>query len=279
MIIQYLQLSVRCSPEFSEVLIAELAELGFDVFEESSDGFSAFAEENQPDFDACKELLEKYAEFTALSYSVRKVDRQNWNSEWENNYPPVVIDEAILIHTDFHKIEKTYPYHIRITPKMSFGTGHHATTSQMLSFLLQFPVQGLRVVDAGCGTGILAIMAEKCGASEVTGFDHDAWCIENSEENFQLNHCKNCKALLASGISILGPEPADLILANINKNIILQELPDYYRFLQPGGSLFLSGFYSSDVADIHEIAIRTGLELHAQSEKENWACLVYRKPL
>ncbi len=273
----YMQLSVRCNPEFSEVLIAELAEMGFDVFEETSDGFSAFAEENQPDFDACKELLEKYAELTSLSYGVRRVERENWNREWEKNYPPVVVEDKILIHTDFHKVEKSYPYSIRITPKMSFGTGHHATTAQMLTFLLQFPLPGKKVIDAGCGTGILAIMAEKCGASDVTGFDHDPWCIENSEENFQLNNCTNCRAILASGISELKEKDADIILANINKNIILQEISCYSDYLKSGGLLFLSGFYTEDVPDIDEIASRHALEISAQSQKENWACLVYKK--
>lgn len=277
MTIQYLQLNVRCEPDFSDVLIAELAEIGFDIFEENKSGFSAFAEEELLDFDACKELLEQYAERTPLSYGIQKVARENWNKQWESHYPPVVIDEQILIHTHFHQVKERYPVEILITPKMSFGTGHHATTAQMLSFLLAFPPQGLSVVDAGCGTGILAIMAEKSGASSVLAFDNDPWCIENSEENFRLNHCRSIKPVLASGIREVENVHPGLILANINKNIILREMPAYAGLLQENGRLFLSGFYAEDVPDLHQLAENLGLTLLQQSERENWACLVYQK--
>ncbi len=275
--IQYLQLNVRCQPEFSDVLIAELAEMGFDVFEENKNGFAAFAEEDKPDFDACKELLEKYADLTPLSYGIQKVARENWNREWESNYPPVIVQDTILIRTDFHQIDRQYPYEIRITPKMSFGTGHHATTSQMLAFLLKYQLKGNSVIDAGCGTGILAIMAEKTGADSVLAFDNDPWCIENSEENFSLNSCLACKALLASGIQEIKSEPVNAIVANINKNIILKELPAYSRHLMKDGYLFLSGFYAEDVSAITEMAALHKLNLIDQSETENWACLVLKK--
>lgn len=274
---QYLQLNVRCDAGFSDVLIAGLAELGFDVFEENKTGFAAFAEEEKPDFDACKELLEKYAGITPISYGIQKVARENWNREWESHYPPVVVENQILIHTDFHKVEEKYPFEIRINPKMSFGTGHHATTSQMLSFILKYPPEGQRVIDAGCGTGILGIMAAKCGAEQVTGFDNDPWCIENSEENFSLNQSTNAQAILASGIREINAEPCGTILANINKNIILKELSGYASALIPGGWLFLSGFYAEDVEDIHQIANGLKLIRIDQSESDNWACLVYRK--
>jgi ribosomal protein L11 methyltransferase len=275
--IQYLQLNVRCQPDFSDVLIAELAEIGFDIFEENKSGFSAFAEEEKLDFDVCKELLEQYADRTALSYGIQKVARENWNKQWESHYPPVVIDNRILIRTSFHQVEETYPVEILITPKMSFGTGHHATTAQMLSFLLDFPPKGKAVVDAGCGTGILAIMAEKEGASAVLAFDNDPWCIENSEENFRLNHCQRIKAVLASGIQEVEDIHPGVILANINKNIILRELPAYANCLEGNGQLFLSGFYSEDVADIKELAEKLGLHLFRQSERDNWACLIFQK--
>lgn len=274
---QYLQLNVRCNSEFADVLIAELAELGFDVFEENKNGFAAFAEEDRPDFDACKELLEKYAAITPLSYGIQKVARENWNREWETNYPPVLVGDQILIHADFHAVSQKYPYEIRINPKMSFGTGHHATTSQMLAFMLKYTPQNQRVIDAGCGTGILGIMAEKCGATAVIGFDNDPWCIENAEENFRLNQCRNCSVILASGILESDSGTTGFVLANINKNIILKELPHYSSSLQPKGHLLLSGFYAEDVGDIHQIATSHGLVLTDQSESENWACLVYQK--
>ena len=277
MSIQYLQLNVRCQPEFSDVLIAELAETGFDIFEENKSGFSAFAEEEKLDFDTCKELLEQYAARTALSYGIQKVARENWNKEWESHYPPVIVDDKILIKTAFHQVEKKYPVEILITPKMSFGTGHHATTAQMLAFLLQYPPQDQAVVDAGCGTGILAIMAEKMGASSVLGFDNDPWCIENSEENFQLNQSEKICAVLASGIQEVEDNQPSMILANINKNIIIREMPAYAARLAPQGLLFLSGFYSEDTADLDTLASSLGLQLFDKSLRDNWACLIYRK--
>ncbi len=277
MSIQYLQLNVRCQPEFSDVLIAELAETGFDIFEENKSGFSAFAEEEKLDFDTCKELLEQYAARTALSYGIQKVARENWNKEWESHYPPVIVDDKILIKTAFHQVEKKYPVEILITPKMSFGTGHHATTAQMLAFLLQYPPQDQAVVDAGCGTGILAIMAEKMGASSVLGFDNDPWCIENSEENFQLNQSEKILAVLASGIQEVEDNKPSMILANINKNIIIREMPAYAARLAPQGLLFLSGFYSEDTADLDTLASSLGLQLFDKSLRDNWACLIYRK--
>jgi ribosomal protein L11 methyltransferase len=277
MSIQYLQLNVRCQPEFSDVLIAELAETGFDIFEENKSGFSAFAEEEKLDFDTCKELLEQYAARTALSYGIQKVARENWNKEWESHYPPVIVDDKILIKTAFHQVEKKYPVEILITPKMSFGTGHHATTAQMLAFLLQYPPQDQAVVDAGCGTGILAIMAEKMGASSVLGFDNDPWCIENSEENFQLNQSAKIRAVLASGIQEVENNQPSMILANINKNIIIREMPAYASRLAPQGLLFLSGFYSEDTADLDALASSLGLQLFDKSLRDNWACLIYRK--
>lgn len=274
---QYLQLNVRCNPEFSEVLIAELALLEFDTFEENRSGFSAFAEEEKLDFDACKEVLERYAERTALSYAIQKVARENWNKEWESHYPPVVIDGKILVKTAFHEVSEEYPVVINITPKMSFGTGHHATTAQMLSFLLQYPPAGQAVVDAGCGTGILAVMAEKMGAASVLGFDNDPWCIENSIENYRLNQCSKISSVLASGIREIENIQPGTVLANINKNIILRELPAYAASLSENGLLFLSGFYSEDVVDLDTLAKSLGLLLLDSSEQDNWACLIYRK--
>ena len=277
MTIQYLQLNVRCQSEFADVLIAELADIGFDIFEENKSGFSAFAEEEKLDFDQCKELLEQYAARTALSYGIQKVARENWNKEWESHYPPVIVEDKILVKTAFHQVEKSYPVEILITPKMSFGTGHHATTAQMLAFLLRYRPENQAVVDAGCGTGILAIMAEKMGASRVLGFDNDPWCIENSEENFALNHCSKTTAVLASGIQEVKNIHPSMILANINKNIILRELPAYASILSSAGLLFMSGFYSEDVADIEAMAASNGLSLADQSVQDNWACLIFRK--
>jgi ribosomal protein L11 methyltransferase len=273
----FIQLNVRCLPEFSEILVAELAELEFDSFEENKQGFSAYIEEEKIDFDLTKSLLEQYATLTSLSYGLQKIAKENWNKTWESNYEPIVIDDQILIKTPFHEISETYAHVITIIPKMSFGTGHHATTSQILALMLKFSPSNQTVIDAGSGTGILAIMAEKLGAVQVLGFDNDPWCIENGKENFGLNHCQKCEIVLASSIAELKADPVNVVLANINKNIILSELDSYSKHLETNGSLFLSGFYLEDVSDINIMAQSKGLTLIDQTSKDNWACLLYKK--
>jgi len=273
----FIQLNVRCTAEYSEILVAELSELEFDSFEENKEGFSAYIEEEKIDFETTKALLEEYAGLTALSYGLQKIAKENWNKTWESNYEPIVIDNQILIKTPFHEIAEVYKHVITIIPKMSFGTGHHATTSQILALMLKYPPNNQTVIDAGSGTGILAIMAEKLGANQVIGFDNDAWCIENGTENFGLNHCQKSKIVLASSINELESSKAGVILANINKNVILSELEFYSKYLETNGLLFLSGFYLEDVADIHTLSLSKGLSLVDQTSKDNWACLLYKK--
>ena len=273
----YIQLHVRCASDFSEILMAELAEIGFDTFEENQNGFHAYIEEAQMDFEATKSLLEQYAGLSPIHYGMQKIARENWNQTWESNYPPIVIGDQILVKTPFHQIEEDFKVVLTIIPKMSFGTGHHATTSQMLSMLLAHPPEKARVVDAGTGTGILAIMAEKLGAEDILGFDNDPWCIENSAENYVLNHCGKCRSVLASSLSELNLQPVEVILANINKNVVLKELPAYAAGLKPGGSLFLSGFFTEDCPDIQNLANESGLQQVDSMAHDNWACLLFAK--
>jgi ribosomal protein L11 methyltransferase len=273
----YIEVSVRCDSGFSEILIAELGELGFDTFQEQPSGFLAYVEEDRMDYEGLKDLMERYASLTPLHYSMQKVARENWNRQWEENYPPIVIDDEVLIKTPFHQIDENYPVVLTVVPKMSFGTGHHATTSQMIRFLSRFRPEGLRVLDAGTGTGILAIMAEKTGARQVTGFDNDPWCIENSEENFTLNGCTRCRVVQASSVKELPGGEWDLILANINKNVILSETAAYAAALQPGGQLWVSGFYTEDVPDIEKSAGSKGFRKLESSVRDTWACLIFEK--
>ena len=273
----FIQLNTRCEPEFSDILIAELAELDFDSFEENKNGFAAYVEEEKIDFDAIKALLERYAGLTALHYSFQKIDRENWNQTWESNYQPIVIKDQILVKAPFHQIDESFPVVITIIPKMSFGTGHHATTSQMLTHLLEYKPLDFKVIDAGTGTGILAIMAEKMGAFSVLAFDNDPWCIENCKENFNLNHSEKCEVRLARSMHELSTEKVDMVLANINKNVLLSEMALYAKALKSNGLLLLSGFYTEDLADIETSANHHQLTLIDQSAKENWACLVLRK--
>lgn len=272
----FIQLTARCESDLTDILIAELAELGFESFEENQKGFSAYVEEEKMDFSETKSLMERYSEIGPLSYGIQKIERQNWNQQWETNFPPIVVDDQILVKAPFHKLDENYPVVITIMPKMSFGTGHHATTSQMLRFLLKYKPTGKRVLDAGCGTGILAIMAEKMGATYCLGFDNDPWCIENSQENFDLNGCRTCTVELASTAGVYS-ENFEFILANINKNVLLPEMEFYDKLLTIKGKLFLSGFYEEDIADIEQKAKKHHLTLSDQTAHENWACLVFTK--
>ena len=273
----YIQLQVSCPADFREILIAELAGLEFESFEEFNSGFSAFILEDDLDFEETKLLLETYAGRIPLSYSFQKIARENWNKKWESHYEPVVIDNQVLIKAPFHHTSGDYPFVLEIIPKMSFGTGHHPTTVQVISMLLKFPPAGKSVVDAGSGTGILAIMAEKLGASEVLAFDNDPWCIENGKENVSGNQCRKIRMVEADSVKQSGARPAEVILANINKNILLAEMEFYAQCLQDSGLLFVSGFYTEDIPDLNASASAFSLQLADRSEKDNWACLLYKK--
>jgi ribosomal protein L11 methyltransferase len=179
----YTQLTVTCSPEFTDILIAELSEAGFDTFQETETGFDAYAEGNDFSQQVIEDVKSKYIQVTPLTFSFQKIEKKNWNEEWEKNYEPIDVDGKCLIRAEFHKAEKKYRYEIIITPKMSFGTGHHQTTYLMIKNQMSIDHKGKRVMDAGCGTAILSIMASKLGAREVEAFDIDEWSVVNGEEN------------------------------------------------------------------------------------------------
>ncbi|MFY0688133.1 MAG: 50S ribosomal protein L11 methyltransferase [Cyclobacteriaceae bacterium] len=273
--VNFKALHIACSEEFTEILMAELSMLPFDTFEETSTGLSAFSDESLFDETGVNQILERYKS-SITNVRIEIIERENWNEEWEKNYDPVVVDDKIIVKATFHQIERTYPFEITISPKMSFGTGHHATTHLMLKAQLDIDHQNKRVYDLGTGTGVLAIMASKLGATDILATDVDDWCIENSLENFALNGLK--APVLKGPIKVLGIEQqADIILANINKNILLDEMVNYVRLLSDGGYLLLSGFYVEDVQDLTTVAEKMGLTSQGQSDRDNWAILVFRK--
>ncbi len=190
---------------------------------------------------------------------------------------PIIVDDRCLIRAAFHKIEKKYPYEIIITPKMSFGTGHHQTTHLMISRQMKMNHQNKRVMDAGCGTAILAIMAYKLGAKEVEAFDIDEWSVENGQENVENNECKNIHIQLGKINEVQLEGKFDIILANINKNILLAEMQIYASYLQAGGQLLLSGFYIHDIEDLKKEGSKYNLKEVAHDERETWACLLLQK--
>jgi ribosomal protein L11 methyltransferase len=270
----YTKLQVQCEPDFIEILIAELAEAGFDTFQENENGFEAYVEDDRYDAEILQSVKEKYSAMTSLDFSFEKIEKRNWNEEWEKSYEPIIVDDKCLIRADFHRIEKNYPHEIIITPKMSFGTGHHQTTYLMVKAQMQIDHKDKRVMDAGCGTAILSIMAAKLGATEVEAFDIDEWSVINGNENIGINGFNSINLQQGKITEVALQGKFDIILANINKNVLLDEIRIYSTYLSPSGLLLLSGFYTHDIADLLNEAEKYNLKEVRRDERERWASLL-----
>jgi ribosomal protein L11 methyltransferase len=257
-------------PEQQEVLIAHLAEAGYEGFEEDKNELRAFIPEKEFDKIFLRELAFKYQ----LDWSEQRIPEQNWNAVWESAFPPVVVDDFVAIRAEFHYPIKGVEHEIVITPKMSFGTGHHATTYMMVQQMRGIDFSNKKVFDFGTGTGILAILAEKLGAATVVAIDNDEWSIVNAEENTSTNDCH--KIQIGKADSITGSGPYDIILANINRNVILDNFGSLVGHLAPGGILLLSGLLSEDEPVIREQAEKSELIRVNGIERNNWVCLQYR---
>lgn len=257
--------------------MAEVAEAGFDTFLENEKGFEAYTEEKKVDFALVELIKEKYQHVQPLIFFQDKVHKENWNEEWEKNVDPVIVEDECLIRAEFHKIDKKYPYEIIITPKMSFGTGHHQTTYLMIKNQLKIDHLNKYVMDAGCGTAILSVMASKRGAESIESFDIDDWSIENGEDNARVNKCQNITIRQGTIGDFVWTKRFDIILANINKNVLLAEMKVYSENLMVGGQLLLSGFYTKDISDLLEEAKRHGLQEQHRDERETWASLLLDK--
>ena len=269
----FITLQITCNEEKREFILAELSLLAFDAFEETETGLVASCPAENWEEVETKEILDRYG----VNYATETVEKVNWNEEWEKNYDPVVVGDQCIVRATFHDARPEVPYEIIINPKMSFGTGHHATTYQVLKYQLSLDHKGKKVLDVGCGTGALAIMAHKRGASSLTAVDIDEWCVENSAENFALNDCGEV-TLSLGGIEVVAHDSEfDIILANINKNVLMEQLGDYVERMKPGGTLVLSGFYEADIADLLTKSEAFGLSEITRSEKDNWAMLALKK--
>jgi ribosomal protein L11 methyltransferase len=272
----YLEFKIKCLDEFQEILIAELAEIGFDSFLENEDGIDAYILESEFDREKFSEVISEYQEAGQISLTEGVMPKVNWNEEWEKNYDPIEVEDLVLVRASFHEPKPGFKHEIVINPKMSFGTGHHATTYQMLRHQGELDHGGKRVLDVGSGTGILAIMAHLLGARQVEAFDIDDWCVDNGNENFDLNGLTTRMGL--GTIREVNPVgPFEIILANINKNVLLDELEIYAGLLTAEGFLLLSGFYTEDIDDLVNAAEPLGLILRKKSSKDNWAALILEK--
>lgn len=271
------RLQVICDPGFSEILQAEISEAGFDTFLETDNGFEAYAEQENFNKEILHGILQKYSAFTPLTFYQDKIEKRNWNEEWERNYEPVIVDDQVIIRASFHEPVKNYPLDIIITPKMSFGTGHHQTTYLMIKTQLEIDHENKIVMDAGCGTAVLSVMACKLGAKKVEAFDIDEWSVINGQENAEINHCSNIAIRQGKISDLTFQDDFDIILANINKNILLQEMHQYAAYLKPGGLLLLSGFYEHDIPDLLQAANPYSLKQVTSHEREKWVSLLLQK--
>lgn len=254
----------------SEILMAMIADSGFDSFDYTEDGFTAYIPEEQASQVNLGALA--FDDFT-YSYSIEKIEAANWNAEWEKNFDPVKVDGLLVIRAPFHEQDASVKLNIVIMPKMSFGTGHHQTTRLMCRELFGLELSGRRVLDMGCGTGVLAILAKKLGAGNVLGIDIDEWSVENSIENCAVNECSDI-VIKKGDVRLLNDEqPFDMILANINKNILKADVLHYAARLVSGGRLLLSGFFTTDVEELKAVAEQQGLTYAALRQENEWAML------
>lgn len=267
----YLKVTLSCNSELHEILIAELGMINYDSFQEIENKLEAFIVDEHYDNKRLVSILKKYG--VEQEIVAEKLKNINWNEEWERNFDPVFIDEKVQIRATFHESNPDFNYDVIINPKMSFGTGHHETTHLIVSEQLNIDHKNKRVLDVGTGTGVLAIMASKLGAKTITATDIDDWCIENSRENFQLNNVPKFDILQGTIDKLTLPEHYDIIYANINKNVLLNELAVYANLLAKSGILLLSGFYSEDMHELNEKAFQNKLVLTHSNTRNNWATM------
>jgi len=259
-----------------ELVMSGMLELGFDSFWEDGALLHGYIASDQYDPAALRSMMDEWLPNAQLRIIQAALENKNWNEEWEKNFPPTDVEGQIYVSAPFHPERPEIPYQIRIIPKMSFGTAQHATTYSMLRLMIEMDFENKTVIDAGTGTGILAIFAEMKNAASVFAYDNDDWSVENSIENIERNHCR--KIEIAKGEKeILTGKNCDILLANIHKNVILGDLPFYYNALKTDGELLLSGFYSEDLPDISDACEALGMEIDKFIVKENWVAARFNK--
>lgn len=273
----YIEYTFEVTPRETgtEILIAQLGFVGFESFVENETGVIAYIQKEDWREDILEEVFILSSEEFTISYISKEVAQTNWNAEWEKNFEPIQVDGKVSIRAPFHQ-NPHLEYDIVIEPKMSFGTGHHETTHMMVQHLLQLDLEDKKVLDMGCGTGILAIFAEMKGAKPIDAIDIDAWCYENSIENAARNHCKQI-TVYEGDVSLLSGKRYDVVIANINRNILLSDMQTYIDCLEDKGVLLLSGFYKEDIPIIDKEASKYHMQLVGQLERNNWIALKYVK--
>lgn len=278
----YVELKVTISPyneELADILIAELADAEYESFDSFDGGFNAYIKENLFSADQLSGLNDMAVGFeSSLSLQHNKIVSQNWNALWESNFDPIVVDDECILLAHFHKVDKEYKYKIVMEPKMAFGTGHHETTFLMASALLKHDCSDSVVLDMGAGTGVLGILAAMRGAKEVDLIDIDEWSYNSSLENAAFNGVSNVTKVFCGDAALLtNPEKYDLILANINRNILINDMPTYYKSMKAGASIFFSGILLEDIPAIEVSASALKLKKVSENRRNKWAFLQFVK--
>ena len=273
----YIEYTFQVQPKepATEILIAQLGFVGFESFVENDAGVIAYIQKPDWNIGILDDVFILNSDEFSVQYDYKEVAQTNWNAEWEKNFDPIQVDDLVSIRAPFHE-NPNLEYDIVIEPKMSFGTGHHETTHMMVQHLIELDLQDKKVLDMGCGTGILAIFAEMKGAQPLEAIDIDHWCYENSVENAERNNCQHI-SVYEGDASLLKGKEYDVIIANINRNILLKDMKTYTDCLRQKGTLLLSGFYQEDIPLIDEEVTKYGLKFDGKIVRNNWVALRYIK--
>ena len=257
----------------TEILIAELGYAGFESFVEDSEGVTAYIQKEDWNAFILDDIQILNSEEFKITYEFDEIEQTNWNSEWEKNFNPIVVDNLVTVRAPFHDKPDT-KFDLIIEPKMSFGTGHHETTHMMIQHILKNDFKNKSVLDMGCGTGVLAILAEKVGATKLDAIDIDNWCYLNSLENVERNDCEHI-SVYEGDVGLLEGKSYDTIIANINRNILLADIPSYAKCLNANGELYLSGFYEEDITMLEDLCNKHMLKLKEALKRGDWVSLKF----
>ncbi len=259
----------------TEILLAELGNVGFESFVETETGLDAFIQKEDWNEAILEDIYILESNEFEITYKFKEIEQVNWNTEWEKNFDPITVDKVCHVRAPFHE-KKDLDYDIIIEPKMSFGTGHHETTHMMIQHLLKLNIENKKTLDMGCGTGVLAILAEMRGAKPLDAIDIDNWCYLNTKENIERNNCKHITPY-EGDVNVIPSKNYDLIIANINRNILLNDMSEYANSLNSKGDLLLSGFYKEDLTLIKECCKKFDLEFASSLERKNWVAAHFKK--
>jgi len=273
----YIELSITVDPveQGSDVLIAQLAEIGFESFVQNSDGFKAYVQKANFNENELKQLLSEFDSVFKIQKQINTIEQQNWNAQWESSFEPINVKNECIIRAPFHEKQEGIKYDIIIEPKMSFGTGHHFTTQLMIEKLMMLNIVNKSLLDMGCGTGVLAILASFMGANVITAIDIDEWSYLNTIENAERNNVKNV-LVYKGNAQILEKKTFNTILANINKNVLLADIEIYANSIEKNGDLVMSGFFETDANDIIYKANKLGFELKDKMVNNQWTLLHFK---